>query len=515
MKLPTKYILIILLFAIHLLPIWVFKFVPTQDGINHVYNASILKDYHKPENHKLREVFQLNLKFFPNWTSHALLALLMYVFPPLICEKILISLCIVLLPISLFYFLDAVDKGRVVFSLLGFIYAYSYLLHLGFYNFVLSMSMFFFALGYWWEHKDAMRLANILVLYGLLLGTYLCHYLSYFLVVLSLSFLALFSSFRKLKSLLLFLLFMFPAYFIMLSYYLDSTHGREPEYKNLDELVKYFFDMGSLVSFLDSQILIGRSLLYFFALILLVVLWHRIKAIFTWQRAVKSGDINSFVSEEQFWIRTINGKEQFLLLAVIFTILYFKAPWRFPWGGEWINDRIYIYIFLVLLPFLNINFHRHIRNAAAAGIIIISLWSLSSNAYVYYYLNKDIAQMILGADMIEKHTTLTVYRDEWPGGSDSLGEMKYVYPFLHLPSYFCLNKDVAYLKNFEALYNYFPVNFKNWREHYLTQEADYLLVWRPEFEETREKLQDGYILVYAGGYNKLYRRKRVGNEGEP
>ena len=71
---------------------------------SHLYNAHILKSYHHAENYQLRNVYDLRLTLFPNWTSHLLLALLMHIFPPLICEKILLTMCISLIPLSLFYF---------------------------------------------------------------------------------------------------------------------------------------------------------------------------------------------------------------------------------------------------------------------------------------------------------------------------------------------------------------------------------------------------------------------------
>ena len=106
---------IIALLVIHLLPVWIFTYFPTQDGASHIYNSYVLKEYHKHENYRLREVYELRLTLFPNWTSHAFLALLMYVFPPIICEKILISICIGLLPLSLFYFLNSVQEGNATF----------------------------------------------------------------------------------------------------------------------------------------------------------------------------------------------------------------------------------------------------------------------------------------------------------------------------------------------------------------------------------------------------------------
>ena len=82
----------------------IFKYFPTQDGFSHLYNAHILKSYHHAENYQLRNVYDLRLTLFPNWTAHLLLALLMHIFPPLICEKILLTMCISLIPLSLFYF---------------------------------------------------------------------------------------------------------------------------------------------------------------------------------------------------------------------------------------------------------------------------------------------------------------------------------------------------------------------------------------------------------------------------
>jgi hypothetical protein len=193
-RLSVGHIVVIALLVIHLLPVWLFRYFPSQDGASHIYNSYVLKEYHKHENYRLREVYKLNLTLFPNWTSHAFIALLMYVFPPIACEKILISICIALLPLSLFYFLNGIQRGKTLFGLIGFIYAYNYLLHMGFYNFVLSMSLFFFTLGYWWRHRDKLSIVNIGVIYVLLLFAYFIHYQSYALLMLSLTFFAVFLS---------------------------------------------------------------------------------------------------------------------------------------------------------------------------------------------------------------------------------------------------------------------------------------------------------------------------------
>ena len=425
---------IIALLVIHLLPVWIFTYFPTQDGASHIYNSYVLKEYHKHENYRLREVYEVRLTLFPNWTSHAFLALLMYVFPPIICEKILISICIGLLPLSLFYFLNRVQKGNAIFGLVGFIFAYNYLLHMGFYNFVLSMSLFFFTLGYWWKHKDKLTLKNIGVMYVLLIATYLTHYQSYATLLMALTFFSVFLSLYealrvtwgyrkisaddeksraislksfagKLKPTFLFLVSMLPAYFIMISYFLDRPH-RGGGHRGFEWLSEYFFSMKSLVSFRDEHILIGRVLLVVFAVAFLLTLIERVRHVYRFRRSSESED-----AHERLWTRIVRRRDLFLLLAIILTVMYFKFPW-WGYGGGWINDRIHLYIFLVLLPFFSIGLHKYIKYATAGIIITLSLWHLGYNVQTYYLLNKDIDDAVSSIGMLDKHTILT----SRPGG---------------------------------------------------------------------------------------------------
>lgn len=526
-SLSAKHIIIIVLLIMHLLPIWLFKYFPTQDGSSHVYNAYVLKDYHKHENYRLREVYKLNLTIFPNWASHIILALLMYIFPPIICEKILVSICITFLPISLFYFLNGVRRGKAFLGLIGFIYAYNYLLHMGFYNFTLSIPLFFFALGYWWRRKDKIGPTNIAVLYILLICTYFCHYQSYSLLVLSLTFFAGFSSLYKafqktwgyknisldngrtllsklktfameLKPALLFVGSMLPAYFIMMSYYLAKTRGYGRTYKTLEELKSYFFSMKSLVAFKDDHILIGRILLIILAIAFLLTLWDKIREVYRFHKSPKSNSLN-----ERLWIKVVDPKIQFLLMSAILTVMYFKMPYYIHSGGAWINDRIHIYIFLVLLPFFNISLHRYARYVISVAIIILSLWNLGYNSQTYYHLSKDIENMVSSESMFGEHAILDSRPSEWGGPSDSFGQPKYVAPFLHLECYLGLENGMAYLKNYEAEHDYFPIIYRD-----RNIPAEYIVVWRTEYDEAGN-LADGYDLIHSSSYNRLYRRKKA------
>ena len=149
------------LLILHLCPIWIYRYFPSQDGMNHVYNAYILKSYHHPAFYKTREIFQLNLTFFPNWISHLLMAGLMFIVPPLIAEKLLLTLCVAGVPLAFLYFSRSIDQESTFNAWLGFLFSYHYLLHMGFYNFALSFALFFIVIGYWWRNRHAMALNRL------------------------------------------------------------------------------------------------------------------------------------------------------------------------------------------------------------------------------------------------------------------------------------------------------------------------------------------------------------------
>ena len=524
-QLSIGYIIVFVMLVLHLLPVWGFKYFPTQDGASHIYNSYVVKEYHKHENYRLREVYDLNATIFPNWTSHALLVVLLYVFPPLVCEKIVLTLCIGLLPFSLFYFLNGIAKRNVVFGLLGFLFAYNYLLHMGFYNFVLSMSLFFFAMGYWWKVKDELRLSNIVVIYILLLATYLTHYHSYALLVMSLTFFALFSSgydalrgvwgYREtseplrsrlkdgviaLKPTLTFLGALVPAYFILFSYYfyLSNTHGGDSEHKGFEWLNDYFFGMKSLVSFRDDHVLIGRVLLVFFAVAFVLTVVNRVRQYHRFRESEEWKETG-----ERFWTRAVTQMDGFLIMSVLITAMFFIVPWS-GYSGGWINDRFHLYIFLVLLPFFAVNLHRHVNYAVAGVIIALSLWHLGYNVHTYTLLNRDITTALSLVGMTEEDTILTSEPGEWGGFSDSLGfEPKYVEPFGHLECLLATNKGIGYLDNYEANTDHFPLQYK---EKELT--ADYAIIWRTEYDDVAG-LEEEYELIDSNDYNRLYRRKRT------
>ena len=339
-NLSWKHLFVVLL-ILHVLPLWIFAYFPSQDGASHVYNGLVLKEYGKHENYKIRDAWELNITVFPNWLSHISLAALLYIFPPVIAEKVFLTIAIGMVPFAFFYFLNAVHRGQegqYVYAWLGFPFALNYLLYMGFYNFQLSISFFFFSFGFWWKHKDDIQVKHLIWLYVLLLLTYLSHIASYGLVMLGISiaggclfgapviatawrarregFIALCQKFVvSLKPLFRFFLYMVPMYFVLIEYYLQSVK-RHPQgnHRGMEWIWDYFLGIKSIVYFTDWHVPVNRFLLAALAIAILISIGYRIY--------------------RKEWVKQTDA---FLLIAIVFTYMFIRAPWSY--GHGWLDQR--------------------------------------------------------------------------------------------------------------------------------------------------------------------------------
>src|SRR5205809_8067989 len=77
-------------------PIWSTRYLPTVDGPSHVYNSWILHELIRGAQGPVAQWFRINWHPNPNWLGHAVMALLMFVVPPVVAEKLLVTGIVVL-----------------------------------------------------------------------------------------------------------------------------------------------------------------------------------------------------------------------------------------------------------------------------------------------------------------------------------------------------------------------------------------------------------------------------------
>ncbi len=554
------------LILLFLVPIWAFQYIPTQDGPSHLNNAQILSQFTNPA-YNFQKIYDLRLQPFPNWLSHAGLAALIRIFPPLAAEKILLSLYVIGFPLAFIYFIGAVDPAKKPLGLLSFAFIYNYLFMMGFYNFVFSIPLAFWALGYFWKRRMRLTLGQVIVLNLLLLLVYFGHMITYLVVLGSIAFVAVVhfagqwitrrgkTLQRELASLGISLASLTPSIPLLVNYYLGSSFaGKIPEIDTtrIPDLLGDFASLHILVSYDNfGQAALGIAVAVILGSLFVITLIKRIYRI-------------SFSPR-----RFLKFEDSILGLFLILLALYLLMPWDFGSGG-WLNDRLALLGSLFLLAWCEVSlpilrrasnpapaiptsadatpalpapvaflhepgrppsgtwFNRAYPPVLAGLLCLASLAVLSGIVYVFTRLEPILQEYAAGIEVLKPNTVLLPLNFSASPDDD----FSRTDPLLHANHYLTLTNGVLNLGNYEPFVDYFPLKFKpglnlpiyldyrlNWNDaleqhdHILdlcdyTSMVDYLLVWdRPDYY-FKNDIGRCYTLIFEKGRQKIYIPRR-------
>ena len=367
-----------------------------------------------------------------------------------------------------------------------------------------------------------MEIKHLCILYVLLLLTYLSHIVSYGLVVLGMSIAAaciwgsetivetwrirsrkfsdVFHQFKlTVKPFFYFLLYMIPIYFVLIEYYLQSIkRHQEGSHRGMEWISDYFWGVKSIVYFTDWNIPLNHFLLWTLGAAILISVGYRI-----------------------YRKQKIEKTDVFLAIGIVFTYMFIKAPWGYGPGG-WINDRIHIYILLMLAPWLIIDMHKYVRYTLTTLLVIFTLAHFAVTAFHHGRISTEIAELVSGAKMIKPHSTFTHRSAGWHKSKYLYAHydkdqkkmvyensIKYVTPFVHSTAFYGVYADdIVHMANYEANYYYFPVNRNNQDSVGLSYiRADYVVAWFYPETEMFADLTPNYEIIHETKNLKLFERK--------
>lgn len=434
--------LIAALTALALLPVWLFRFFPTQDGPSHLYNAFVLAHLGDAASTTLRDFYVINARPFPNWTMYLVMAPLTRVLPPLVVQQIVISLCVIAIPAAVVY-LQKSFKGAVdAMGLLGVLLAYNAMLFLGFFNFVLGAALFLVILGF-----RARRGGRLPALYALLAAAYFTHAMAFAAAVASI---VLFDVLQRRWRVILELA---PA-LLVLNWDSFRRFGAAREWRPIGWHIGNVVTLNPFVYLdLDAHVWIARAA---FLLIALCVV-----------RGV--------------WARAPGAKVSFISAALF--LCYCFSPWGYGAGGwslgGWVSDRFLFLTLLTLPAWVTV------PKKAAYAFVVLIVCHFALTARDVDRFHKRISLINNAMDYVRPHSTL--YR---LGGHAET---------LHVGSYLALQQDVVSLDNYEAHLPDFPVAF---RRDVPKRPPDYLVVW----SDARVRNVSAYRILYSAGDIRLFGR---------
>jgi len=535
-------LLLLALIVAHLIPLWAFKYFPSQDGPTHIENASVILNYFRSDRTIFREYYLLNKNVEPTWLGHLFLAGLMFIIPTFAVEKVFLSGYVILLPLSIRYAIRAIRPDSGFLVLLMFPFIYNYPLHMGFYSFSYSLPVFFFLMGYWMRHGDRFTVRKTVVLAFFSLLLYFCHLVSLVMAyagIVILTWWLIWSDvthdprvrqfhFRMLwepfkKRMIPVILALLPTIILIVIFL--YRHGFEsPEIeirRSFYWLFKDLMQIESLVSFGKEESFCSIGLSVLFAAVFFYILVSKIMH------------------------RRLNRWDGLLTVVLGYVLIYLFAPNAMS-EGFFITDRLNLYpFFAFVLWFGAQSYLRSVKGGIMLVAIAITIASLGLHASKYAELNDYLAEYLSGMHLIKPNKTLL------PLAFDSRGHAPdgrvlslKVRPFLHASGYIAAQRHVVEFTNYEAgAFNYFPTIFRSdlnpyihigikdrsivWEPpqvDFLTYtrrtggEVDYVLVWgiqkrQRDLEAAKsidEQIKKGYKLIYTSPRTELmqlYERK--------
>jgi hypothetical protein len=502
--LRTNTLVYTILLAAHVMLVWLLPYFPTQDGPCHLYNLVILQDLlHGGK--EWGNFFTYTLHLVPNLGFNLLAYPLINFLPPLVVERVFLTIYIVLMGSSVPLLLKTFGRPIFPFAYFVFPVIFNYTLLMGFFSYTIAVPLFILSFCLAWKVRNRSRLCKFVCFNLLGLGLFYFHLIPaiYFLISLAVITTADNNHRKKLRGLTELFIIISP-FLLNIFYYLSRGSGRLlPDLSYLSsitrlrDLIKDLFYFSTFT--LSPWQLLPGSL---FMAIVIIFLYSSVKE--TWQ-TYRNG--HSISTSEQI----------FIIMIAVFSFIYLVAP-SIIGEGSYFNQRMPWVILIIMLPFLRtpqtMIFQRYFPPVIASLVAVFFIL----NAILLWQENVKIATFLGGlrAD-IPKGAPVLAFIPKHPVYAQ-------VDVMLHAASYYGIYKGSIDLDNYEARYGYFPVHFKNGLPQIPSQEqivlkaetikwteypsVQYLLGWDIDKKNATE-LSNSFHIICENGQLVVWQRNSV------
>lgn len=499
----------------YLVLVWALPFFPSQDGPSHVYNLAVLHDLL----HGGREwgsAFRYEPSASPNLGFHLVAYPLLSLAPPLVAEKIFLSIYMVLMACAVPLQLRSFGRDPFPLSYLLFPVLFNFTLLMGFYSYAIAVPLFVLAFSMAWRIRGSSTARRVICLNLCGAAIYYFHMVPFLMYLAALAALSWGASrsIRKGKALFLIreaaiispLLIACARFALAMGKPPGNGLGYLASLTRAAALVADFFSF-STVSFHSWQIWPSCLLMFLVTLFGLTALKE------AWERS-RRGE------------RATQSEETLFTLAAALTAVYFLAPFRFGDGG-FFNQRFPWVVLLVLLPLLKVPdtaFYRRFGTALVAGCAWLSL---GMNAVVLREESARVERFVagLGHTGFSAGSCVLTYKTKEPlprFWEKHTIESKAVDPLLHACGYYALARRCVDAGNYEAQVSYFPVRFRpdfpptpplgqiesaperiQWERY---PQIRHLIGWELDGAE-ESRLQRDFVMSWRGQELTLWQRK--------
>lgn len=494
-----------------------------MDGSAHLYNSNLLFHLIKGDSTSINTFFSLHPAILPNWTSHGILLLFNSFLPAWVAEKILMVFYLSGIAISFRLLVKQLSPDNVWLSVLIFPLSYSYLFHLGFYNYCLSFIFLFFTLYYWLRHKEDKGYLKYFILSFLFIMIYFSALLTFVFLGCCIGLIVLRDLIKEkgyigngpgivlqtVKKFALLFVAALPAIILSILFIKSVTINSSGQEYPAKELMKWLNDVRCIIAFdyVDEERLTEQFLHIMIAIIAFSVAF----------KFYQAGDGNKKIS--------FQTADIFLIPAFISLMLLFVVPNESNAGM--MSDRFCLLIYMFLIVWIAVRPLPLKAGKFFAFAVIILHFGLILKRHngSLKRQDQDARQIYGAAAFIESNSVVLPVNmsDNWLQ--------------IHFSNYLGADKAMVILENYEATVGWFPVKWNTekipqvmlgskklipgleWQVNgnsSVEKQIDYVLLFGKtekindaNWEELRTELDTNYKLTYRSPNNYIAIFKKI------
>jgi hypothetical protein len=493
----------ILLLAAHLALVWLLPFFPSQDGPSHLYNLYVLHDLLNSGT-TWGNYFSATPHFAPNLGFTLIAYPLASILPPLVTEKLFLSIYIALIGATVPVLMKSLDRPVFPFSYFGLPVIFNHSLLMGFYSYTITVPLFILGFCLAWKVRSRSLFTRFTCfnLTGLII--FYCHIIPFifFLIAVASITLAEEHGLRKKAGILgVHFMLLIPSILAMIGYLMDGSKRKFHDFSYLVSPERLVSLIKELFSF--STVLFSR--------------WQALPAALFISLAV----IIIYSSLKDLWLTrqsctNIRPSEKALVtMASVLIIAYLLAPFRFG-DGSYFNQRFPWVILLILLPLFRLPALSLLQRFGPMLIAVTATAIFASNAVALYQESTKVTRFVGGCSA------------DIPGGAFVMAykiQNPEVDVLMHAASYYGLFKECVDIGNYEARLDYFQVRFRNDLPPFPSQDQiayepgtirwsdypsiQYLLAWDLNHGD-EEKIGRFFTIIWNDRPMTIWKRKSTG-----
>jgi hypothetical protein len=136
-----------------LVPLWIVRYPPLLDYPNHLASSFVLAHLHDPQ-FRFSEWYRADWALTPYVATDATLVVVQQLLPVEVAGRLVLSVCVIALPLSVWFFVRRVQARYDLAVLWAFVLAYSIFFLVGFLQYCLGIAACFAVLGLWMHYLD-------------------------------------------------------------------------------------------------------------------------------------------------------------------------------------------------------------------------------------------------------------------------------------------------------------------------------------------------------------------------